>query len=115
MPSPPHPQGLQECIAALHDGQHKTVLSIFERASADMAELLSKAVHEPEASVRMIAPGEEQDVGKLKSTIGIMLGDGDSICYVQGCVPGSPAYLSDKLKKGDRIVKVDNKEVGPKF
>ena len=38
--------------------------------------------------------------------IGLLLGEGDAKCVVHDCVPGSPAYLSDKIKKGDLIVKV---------
>ena len=34
-------------------------------------------LQEQESTVRLVAPGEEENGGGLKSTIGIMLGDGD--------------------------------------
>ena len=37
--------------------------------------------------------------------LGLLLGEGDAKCVVHDCVPGSPAFLSDKIKKGDLIVK----------
>ncbi len=38
--------------------------------------------------------------------IGLLLGEGDSKCVVRDYVQGSPAHLSEKIKKGDLIVKV---------
>ena len=42
-----------------------------------------------------------------KSTVGVLLARDDEHCIVADCVPGSPAHLSGKLQRGDRITGVD--------
>jgi len=42
-----------------------------------------------------------------KSTVGVLLARDDDHCIVADCVPGSPAHLSGKLQRGDRITGVD--------
>ncbi|EKX46190.1 hypothetical protein GUITHDRAFT_138319 [Guillardia theta CCMP2712] len=44
---------------------------------------------------------------KTRSTVGIML----TGCIIENLVVGGPAYNSQKLSRGDKIVKVDDKAV----
>jgi hypothetical protein len=67
--------------------------------------------HSPSRHDGSEGPGAGAGAGP-SSTVGIVLGDTpETKCLVVACMPGSPAYVSGKIKRGDVVQRVDGKQV----
>lgn len=97
-------------LSALQPSEGTTVLEMAKSLYEDLSNLMTSACR-PKTRTLSFSLAEDAPMGP-KATIGLLLGDqGGARCQVHGCVPGSPAYLSGKLQKGDVINQVDNAPV----
>jgi len=115
-------KGLLSMATSLHD-------QLEELITEELAEKTTKLCFNPKPEFNDDDDAEEEPAGETfetamvpsgpKTTIGILLADRPEAaglpkrCMVHGSVPGSPAYLSGKVKPGDVLVQVDGEDVGP--
>lgn len=112
-------KGLLEMATYLHDELQGLVAS-------EQADKVSKLRFNVSCDAEEDDAEEKKDTFETKaaqpgpqSTIGVLLADRPDVlgfpgrCIVHGCVPGSPAYFSNKIKPGDVLLQVDEEDVTP--
>ena len=134
---------LHEKLNALQSSAGKGLLVMASVLHNQLKEIVADEQEERVSKLRFNISGEEKDEDEIdqqhalidsglsatspqfasglgpKSTIGIIISDKPEtfgfpgLCVVSACVPGSPAYFSDKIKPGDCILQVNDVDVVP--
>ena len=134
---------LHEKLNDLQSSAGKGLLVMASVLHNQLKELVAEEQEERVSKLRFNISGEEKDEDEIdqqhahidsglsatspqfasglgpKSTIGIIISDKPEtfgfpgLCVVSACVPGSPAYFSDKIKPGDCIMQVNDVDVVP--
>eukprot|EP00286_Rhodomonas_abbreviata_P025520 CAMPEP_0181300970 /NCGR_PEP_ID=MMETSP1101-20121128/7176_1 /TAXON_ID=46948 /ORGANISM="Rhodomonas abbreviata, Strain Caron Lab Isolate" /LENGTH=992 /DNA_ID=CAMNT_0023406247 /DNA_START=104 /DNA_END=3079 /DNA_ORIENTATION=- len=94
-------------LTAFEPSERRDVLDMASSLREDLVELLAKSRRGERT--RTLSFNLATDQQGPAATIGLLLGDkGNARREIYGCVPGSPAHLSGKLKRGDVILQVDS-------
>ncbi|KAJ1486344.1 hypothetical protein T484DRAFT_1789896, partial [Baffinella frigidus] len=112
-PFTPREDDVTRALHGLAPGGGRTVLEMAQHVYASIGGLLVDALdRSTHPSVRFTVEGEQGEragaASGAKATVGVLLMKDEDRCIVGECVPGSPAHLSGKLKRGDLITGVDD-------
>ena len=116
--SPEHSQVVASLASIPRDTDaHKVIQAILQLAEAIASSFRAVLYpgHTKGLTLRFIEPDMTVESTANRASVGLILGDGEEQrCLVMGCIPGSPAHLSGKIKAGDTIVRVDGRQTDGK-